>query len=213
MKFTLSWLKDHLDTGATLDEIATTLTRIGLEVEGIENPAEALAPFVVGEVVEAAQHPNADRLRVCQVNIGKDALVEVVCGAPNARAGLKTAFAAPGSVIPATGDVLKVGAIRGVTSNGMLCSTRELKLGEDHDGIMELPADAVPGQAIGPLLGLDDPVIETAVVSAEASTFWKLATLVESAVVWSVLPRLTVAAAFMTSVLTPVPPSIEVSVP
>jgi phenylalanyl-tRNA synthetase beta chain len=160
MKFTLSWLKDHLDTAAPLSEIATTLTRIGLEVEDIENPAEALAPFIVGEIVEAAQHPNADRLRVCQVNIGKDRLVEVVCGAPNARAGLKTAFAAPGSVIPATGDVLKIGAIRGVTSNGMLCSTRELKLGEDHDGIMELPADAVPGQAIGPLLGLDDPVIE-----------------------------------------------------
>jgi phenylalanyl-tRNA synthetase beta chain len=160
MKFTLNWLKDHLDTAAPLSEIATTLTRIGLEVEGIENPAEALAPFVVGEVVEAVQHPNADRLRVCQVNIGKDKLVEVVCGAPNARAGLKTAFAAPGSVIPATGDVLKVGAIRGVTSNGMLCSTRELKLGEDHDGIMELPADATPGAPIGPLLGLDDPVIE-----------------------------------------------------
>jgi phenylalanyl-tRNA synthetase beta chain len=160
MKFTLSWLKDHLETSAPLSEIATTLTRIGLEVEGIENPAEALAPFVVGEIVEAAQHPNADRLRVCQVNIGKDRLVEVVCGAPNARAGLKTAFAAPGSVIPATGDVLKVGAIRGITSNGMLCSTRELKLGEDHDGIMELPADAVPGAPIAPLLGLDDPVIE-----------------------------------------------------
>jgi phenylalanyl-tRNA synthetase beta chain len=160
MKFTLSWLKDHLETSAPLSEIATTLTRIGLEVEGIENPAEALAPFFVGEIVEAVQHPNADRLRVCQVNIGKDKLVEVVCGAPNARAGLKTAFAAPGSVIPATGDVLKVGAIRGVTSNGMLCSTRELKLGEDHDGIMELPADAVPGAPIGPLLGLNDPVIE-----------------------------------------------------
>jgi len=160
MKFTLSWLRDHLETSAPLGEIATTLTRIGLEVEGIENPAGALAPFVVGEIVEAVQHPNADRLRVCQVNIGTDKLVEVVCGAPNARAGLKTAFAAPGSVIPATGDVLKVGAIRGVTSNGMLCSTRELKLGEDHDGIMELPADATPGAPIGPLLGLDDPVIE-----------------------------------------------------
>ncbi len=160
MKFTLSWLKDHLDTSATLDEIALTLTRIGLEVEGIENPAEALSPFVVGEIVAAAKHPNADKLQVCQVNIGTGQTVEVVCGAPNARAGLKTAFAAPGSVIPATGDVLKVGAIRGVTSNGMLCSTRELKLGEDHDGIMELPADAVPGQPIGPLLGLNDPVIE-----------------------------------------------------
>jgi phenylalanyl-tRNA synthetase beta chain len=160
MKFTLNWLKDHLDTTASLDEIALTLTRIGLEVEGIEDSAAALAPFVVGEVVAAEKHPNADKLRVCQVNIGKDALVEVVCGAPNARAGLKTAFAAPGSVIPATGDVLKVGAIRGVTSNGMLCSTRELKLGEDHDGIIELPAGAVAGQPIAPWLGIDDPVIE-----------------------------------------------------
>jgi phenylalanyl-tRNA synthetase beta chain len=160
MKFTLSWLKDHLDTTASLDEIATTLTRIGLEVEGIEDPAEALAPFVVGEVVEAMQHPNADRLRVCQVNVGKDQMVEVVCGAPNARAGLKTVFAAPGSIIPATGDVLKVGAIRGVTSNGMLCSARELNLGESHDGIMELPSEAVPGAPIGPVLGLNDPVIE-----------------------------------------------------
>jgi phenylalanyl-tRNA synthetase beta chain len=160
MKFTLNWLKDHLDTGASLDEIALTLTRIGLEVEGIENPAEALSPFIVGEIISAAKHPNADKLQVCQVNIGKDQLVEVVCGAPNARAGLKTAFAAPGSLIPASGEVLKVGAIRGVTSNGMLCSTRELKLGEDHDGIMELPTDAVVGAPIGPLLGLDDPVIE-----------------------------------------------------
>ncbi len=160
MKFTLSWLKDHLDTAASLDEISVTLTRIGLEVEGIEDRSAPLAPFVVGEIVEAVQHPNADRLRVCQVNIGKDALVEVVCGAPNARVGLKTAFAAPGTRIPASGEVLKVGAIRGVTSNGMLCSTRELKLGEDHDGIMELPATAVPGQPIAPLLGADDPVIE-----------------------------------------------------
>jgi phenylalanyl-tRNA synthetase beta chain len=160
MKFTLNWLKDHLDTAASLDEIALTLTRIGLEVEGIENPAEALAPFVVGKILSAAKHPNADKLQVCQVDIGTGAPVEVVCGAPNARAGLKTAFAAPGSVIPATGDVLKVGAIRGVTSNGMLCSNRELKLGDDHDGIMELPADAVAGQPIAPLLGIDDPVIE-----------------------------------------------------
>jgi phenylalanyl-tRNA synthetase beta chain len=160
MKFTLSWLKDHLDTAAPLDEIAVALTRIGLEVEGIEDRSAPLAPFIVGEIVAAVQHPNADRLRVCQVNIGKDALVEVVCGAPNARAGLKTAFAAPGTLIPASGEVLKIGAIRGVTSNGMLCSTRELKLGEDHDGIMELPATAVPGQPIAPLLGVDDPVIE-----------------------------------------------------
>jgi phenylalanyl-tRNA synthetase beta chain len=160
MKFTLSWLKDHLDTTASLDEIATALTRIGLEVEGIEDRAAALATFAAGEIVTAVQHPNADRLRVCNVDIGKDQPVEVVCGAPNARAGLKTVFAAVGSVIPASGDTLKAGAIRGVASNGMLCSARELGLGEDHDGIMELSPDAVPGAPVAPLLGLDDPVIE-----------------------------------------------------
>jgi phenylalanyl-tRNA synthetase beta chain len=160
MKFTLSWLKDHLDTEASLEEIAATLTRIGLEVEAIEDRSGPLAPFVVGEVLKAEQHPNADRLRVCQVNIGKGDAIEVVCGAPNARAGLKTAFAAVGTVIPATGDVLKAGAIRGVVSNGMLCSSRELGLGDEHDGILELPADAVAGQPIAPLLGADDPVIE-----------------------------------------------------
>src|SRR5579872_4052156 len=114
MKFTLSWLKDHLETAAPLDEIAVTLTRIGLEVESIEDRSGPLAPFVVGEVLKADQHPNADRLRVCHVNIGKGDPIEVVCGAPNARAGLKTAFAAVGTLIPATGDVLKAGAIRGV---------------------------------------------------------------------------------------------------
>ena len=160
MKFTLAWLKDHLDTAASLDEIAATLTRIGLEVEGIEDRAAALAPFVVGEVLTAQRHPNADRLQVCTVSTGSGTPVEVVCGAPNARAGLKTVFAAPGSVIPASGEVLKAGKIRDVVSNGMLCSARELKLGEDHDGIMELPADAVAGAPVAPLLGLDDPVIE-----------------------------------------------------
>jgi phenylalanyl-tRNA synthetase beta chain len=160
MKFTLSWLKDHLETDAALDEIALTLTRIGLEVEHIEDRAAPLAPFVVGEVLTAVQHPNADRLRVCTVAIGRDQPVEVVCGAPNARAGLKTAFAAVGSVIPASGDVLKAGAIRGVVSNGMLCSARELKLSDEHDGILELPADAPVGAPLAPVLGLDDPVFE-----------------------------------------------------
>jgi phenylalanyl-tRNA synthetase beta chain len=160
MKFTLSWLKEHLDTDASLDLISETLTRIGLEVENIEDRAAPLAPFVVGEILTAVQHPNADRLRVCTVAIGKEQPVEVVCGAPNARAGLKTAFAAIGSVIPISGDVLKAGEIRGVKSNGMLCSARELKLGEDHDGILELPADAVVGEPVAPLLGQDDPVIE-----------------------------------------------------
>ena len=160
MKFTLSWLMDHLDTDASLERIAETLTRIGLEVESIEDRAALLAPFVVGEVLTATRHPDADRLQVCAVAIGNDKTVEVVCGAPNARAGLKTAFAAVGSVIPASGEVLKAGKIRGVASNGMLCSARELKLGEDHDGIIELPADATVGAPIAPLLGLDDPVIE-----------------------------------------------------
>lgn len=160
MKFTLSWLREHLETDAPLDRIAETLTRIGLEVEGIEDRAAPLAPFVVGEVLTAARHPNADRLQVCTVAVGGGKVMEVVCGAPNARAGLKTAFAAVGSVIPASGDVLKAGAIRGVVSNGMLCSARELKLGENHDGIMELPADAPVGAPIAPVLGLDDPVIE-----------------------------------------------------
>src|SRR5271170_1814355 len=107
MKFTLSWLKDHLETDASLERIAETLTRIGLEVEHIEDRAAPLAPFVVGEVLTAVRHPNADRLQVCTVAVGRDQPVEVVCGAPNARAGLKTVFAAVGSVIPASGDVLK----------------------------------------------------------------------------------------------------------
>lgn len=160
MKFTLSWLKEHLETTASLGEITETLTRIGLEVEHIEDRAAPLAPFVVGHVMTAEQHPNADRLRVCTVSIGGDTVVEVVCGAPNARAGLKTAFAAIGSVIPATGDVLKAGAIRGVVSNGMLCSARELKLGDSHEGILELPEDSPAGAPIAPILGVDDPVIE-----------------------------------------------------
>jgi phenylalanyl-tRNA synthetase beta chain len=160
VKFTLGWLKDHLDTDASLDTIGETLTRIGLEVENIEDRAAPLAPFVVGEVLTAARHPNADRLQVCTVAVGGGKTVEVVCGAPNARVGLKTAFAAVGSIIPASGDVLKAGEIRGVKSNGMLCSARELKLGEDHDGILELPADSVVGAPIAPLLGFDDPVIE-----------------------------------------------------
>ncbi|BCW87363.1 Phenylalanine--tRNA ligase beta subunit [Alphaproteobacteria bacterium SO-S41] len=162
MKFTLSWLKQHLVTEASLDEILTVLTRIGLEVESVEDKAADLKAFTVGYVREAVQHPNADKLRVCQVETA-GGNVEVVCGAPNARAGIKVAFAAVGSVIPATGLELKAGAIRGVVSNGMLCSSRELKLGDDHDGIMELPADAVVGAPIADVLGLGDPVIDISI--------------------------------------------------
>ncbi len=162
MKFTLSWLKTWLQTEATLDEIVTTLSAIGLEVESVENPAEALAPFVIAEVVEAVQHPNADRLRACRVNAG-GAELSVVCGAPNARTGMKAVFAPPGAYVPGSGITLKVGEIRGVKSEGMLVSTRELGLGEDHDGIIELPADAPVGTAYADWAGLDDPVIEIGV--------------------------------------------------
>ncbi|MDB5486875.1 MAG: phenylalanine--tRNA ligase subunit beta [Reyranella sp.] len=160
MKFTLSWLKEHLDTTATLGEVRDTLTMLGLEVEGITDPAEALKGFVVGYVVEAVQHPNADRLRVCKVDTGSGTIIQVVCGAPNARTGMKGIFAPPGSYIPGTDLHLKVGKIRGEESNGMLCSSRELQLGDDHSGIIDLPAEAVTGQSAAEALGLDDAVIE-----------------------------------------------------
>ena len=162
MKFTFAWLRDHLDTDAPLARITDTLNRIGLEVEGVEDRGAALAPFRIARVVEAAQHPNADRLRVCQVDTGKD-IVSVVCGAPNAKSGMKAVFAPPGSVIPATGDTLKVGEIRGVRSAGMLLSAREMRLGEDHSGIVELPDDAPVGVAYAEWAGLNDPVVEIAV--------------------------------------------------
>jgi phenylalanyl-tRNA synthetase beta chain len=162
MKFTLSWLREHLDTKADLDTITETLTGIGLELEGVENPGAALARFRIAHVIEAAQHPNADRLRACTVDAG-DGPVSVVCGAPNARTGMKAVFAPVGSTIPASGLVLKAGEIRGVPSLGMLCSARELGLGDDHDGIIELPEDAPVGASYADWAGLDEPVIEIAV--------------------------------------------------
>ena len=158
MKFTLSWLKDHLDTEAGLDEITAKLTALGLEVEGVENPAKGLENFIVAHVTEAKQHPNADRLRLCTVETGKEVL-QVVCGAPNAHSDMKVVLARPGVVIPITGEVLKKGTIRGVESQGMLCSARELKLGEDHEGIIELPADTKVGTPVAQVMNLD-PVIE-----------------------------------------------------
>jgi phenylalanyl-tRNA synthetase beta chain len=163
MKFTLSWLKEHLDTKASLEEITETLSRIGLEVEDVHNPAERLAPFRIAHVVEAKQHPDADRLRVCMVDTGEGAPVQVVCGAPNARTGIKGVFAPPGTHIPGTGLDLKPGVIRGQQSNGMLCSERELQLSQEHDGIIELPEDAPVGAPYAQWAGLDDPVIEIAV--------------------------------------------------
>jgi phenylalanyl-tRNA synthetase beta chain len=158
MKFTLSWLKEHLDTTASLDEISAKLTSTGLEVEGLINPAAGLEGFIVAHIAEAKQHPNADRLRLCTVETGAETL-QVVCGAPNARTGLKVVLARPGVTIPATGDVLKKGAIRGVESQGMLCSASELKLSDESDGIIELPGDAPVGTPVSQVLSLD-PVIE-----------------------------------------------------
>ncbi|MDE2364893.1 MAG: phenylalanine--tRNA ligase subunit beta [Hyphomicrobiales bacterium] len=160
MKFTLSWLKDHIDTDASLKDICETLTRIGLEVEDVHDPAAALKDFTIAHVVEAKPHPNADRLRVCMVDTGSGAPVQVVCGAPNARAGMKSVFSAPGTYIPGKKITLGKGVIRGVESLGMLCSAAELEISEDHDGIIDLPADAPVGARYAEWIGLDDPVIE-----------------------------------------------------
>jgi phenylalanyl-tRNA synthetase beta chain len=160
MKFTLSWLKEHLDTDEPLDAIVDKLTMIGLEVERVEDKAKALAPFKVASVISAEKHPNADKLRVCMVDTGTGAPVQVVCGAPNARAGMKAVFAAPGTHIPGTGIDLKVGTIRGVESRGMLVSGRELGLNDDHEGIIDLPGDTPVGKPFGEVLGLNDPMIE-----------------------------------------------------
>lgn len=168
MKFTLSWLKDHLDTTAPVEAIAEALTRVGLEVEGIEDKAKALAAFTVAYVIEARQHPNADRLRVCLVDTGGAEPVQVVCGAPNARSGMKSVFSPPGTYIPGKDITLGKGVIRGVESNGMLCSAAELQLSEDHDGIIDLPADAPVGQPYVAYAGLSDPVIEIAVTPNRA---------------------------------------------
>lgn len=167
MKFTLGWLKEHLDTNASLDEVSKTLTAIGLEVEGVVDNSAALAPFIVAEIQEATQHPQADKLRVCKVNDGKG-IRQVVCGAPNARAGIKVVLAQEAVKIPANGMVIKKSSIRGVESNGMLCSASELALGEDSAGIIELPASAVVGGPVVSILGADDPMIEIAVTPNRA---------------------------------------------
>lgn len=166
MKFTLSWLKAHLETEASLAEIDARLTMLGLEVEDIHDPAKDLADFTIAHIVEAEQHPNADRLRVCKVDTGSG-IIQVVCGAPNARAGLKVILAQPGCFIPVTGERLKKGNVRGVESQGMMCSWRELKLGEDHDGIAELAADAPVGSKLIEVMSFD-PVIEISITPNRA---------------------------------------------
>jgi phenylalanyl-tRNA synthetase beta chain len=160
MKFSLSWLKEHLDTDASAREIADKLTAIGLEVEELSNPAEAFAPFRVARVLTAEKHPQADKLQVLTVDAGTGETIQVVCGAPNARAGMVGVFGPPGAYIPGIDTTLKVAAIRGVESRGMMCSARELQLGEDHAGIIELPADAPVGAAYADYAGLDDPVFD-----------------------------------------------------
>jgi len=162
MKFSLSWLKEHLDTDADIHAVADCLNRIGLEVEGIENPADALSAFRIAKVISAAPHPQADKLQVLSVDAGGEPL-QVVCGAPNARAGMLGVFGPAGAVVPANGMVLKVAAIRGVESNGMMCSIAELELGDDHDGIIELPDDAPVGVVYADWAGLDDAVIDVSI--------------------------------------------------
>ena len=160
MKFTLAWLKEHLDTDRPLGEIADKLTMIGLEVERIEDKAKQFAPFVIARVIEAKQHPNADRLRVCMVDTGNGDPIQVVCGAPNARTGMKGVFAPVGAFIPGKNITLGIGKIRDVESRGMLVSEFELQISDDHEGIIELPDDAPVGEAYAKYAGLDDPVIE-----------------------------------------------------
>ncbi len=167
MKFTLSWLKEHLETNASLEEITDKLTAIGLELEGVENPGETFAPFTVAHVIEAKQHPDADRLKVLSVDTGKEK-VQVVCGAPNARTGMKGIFAPEGSYIPGTDMVLKKGKIRGQESNGMMVSEREMGLSDDHEGIIDLPEDAKIGTPFTEIYGMDDPVIDIAITPDRA---------------------------------------------
>ena len=168
MKFTLSWLKEHLETDAPLEEIINKLTMIGLEVERVEDKAKDLAPFTVARVVSAEKHPNADKLKVCMVDTGDGTPVQVVCGASNARAGMMGVFARPGTHIPGTGLDLKIEKIRDVESRGMLVSAREMGISDDHAGIIELPANAPLGKPFAAAMGLDDPVIEIAVTPNRA---------------------------------------------
>jgi phenylalanyl-tRNA synthetase beta chain len=159
MKFTFQWLKEHLETGSSLDEIVERLTMIGLEIDKVHDRAKDMKDFVVGHVLTVKKHPNADNLKVCQVDIGSE-ILEVVCGANNARKDLFGVFAPIGSYIPGTGITLKSSEIRGVLSNGMLLSEREVNLSDDHDGIIELPADHSPGTSAAIAMGMPNPVIE-----------------------------------------------------
>ena len=166
MKFTLSWLKSHLDTDASVADIAEALTDLGLEVEGIENPIEKLSAFTIGYVESAEKHPDADKLKICQVAT-KDGPTQIICGAPNAREGITVVIASPGTYVPGLDITIGVGKIRGVESFGMMCSEKEMELSEEHNGIIELPSGEV-GQTYTDWLAANDPskvdpVIEIAI--------------------------------------------------
>src|ERR1700689_2563575 len=159
MKFTLAWLKEHLDTDRSLGELADKLTMIGLEVERIEDRAKIFAPFVIARVTDAKQHPNADRLRVCMVDTGDGQPIQVVCGAPNARTGMTSGLAPPGAFLPGKNITLGIGKIRDVESRGMLVSEAELQISDNHDGIIDLPDNAPVGTSYARYAGLDDAVL------------------------------------------------------
>ena len=167
MKFTLSWLKEHLDTNASLDDISKALTSAGLEVESIADRAKDLAPFTVAKILEAEKHPEADKLRVCKVE-SNSGILQIVCGAPNARAGLYVVLAQEGAHIPGNGMVIKKTKIRGVESNGMLCSLEELALPGNSEGIIELGGEPKIGSPAIDALGANDPVIEIAITPNRA---------------------------------------------
>ena len=167
MKFTLSWLQKHLQTTDTVTNLATAMTALGLEVESIEDKSQELESFTIVKVVDTKPHPNADKLRLCIVDTGKRQ-IQVVCGAPNARTGLKGVFASPGTIIPSTGTKLKSSKIRGVESNGMLCSENELGLSENHEGIIELPAQATVGDSFSKYMNLSDPLFDISITPNRA---------------------------------------------
>ena len=170
MKFTFPWLKEHLDTDASVGEIVEQLTSLGIEVDSVQGRGADLAAFVVAELTNVRQHPDAERLNLCEVDTGKERF-EVVCGAPNVHVGMKAVFACVGTVIPESGQALKRAKIRGIESNGMLCSARELQLGEDHDGIIELPSDAPVGRPASEVLALEGPVIDIDITPNRSDCF------------------------------------------
>ena len=167
MKFTLSWLKDHLDTNKDIDTIVDTLTNIGLDIENVEDKSKEFNDFTVAEVLKAEKHPDADRLKVCTVK-SIDGIFQVVCGAPNAREGMKGIFAPENSFIPGTGVKLKKSKIRGIESCGMLVSEREMGISDEHDGIIEVDSKYALGEKFIEVFNLDDPVIETFLIVSEA---------------------------------------------